>query len=1043
AARDRVEAADAGLAEVLDEIVTFTTEGVEQARAEGLTSLAEWGDYARSELVAEAVLRIEAIGALATERRAALRDARETALDEIGVLAEAFPAGLEQAVTEAGQVFDAVAAIHDGTENVVLADGDSERDAATVAAAATLAEQLAGLPPELRAQVMAEVDDDVRVLVDELGSLTGDQTRDALASFTRAGEALGAEHVALLTDVVAEGLQDQVDGHHDNPGEIEDGIRAAIADGNGALFASALAESLHDKGQVVLAGQVAGFAEAGVGDVMEDYRDALGEFEEYEAFLANWTLQNGPIVGSDAVAAAEQAFRDEHREVYEAFLAQQQRYLTVLDGAAYAVDTWADNEGMVVGTEPTQLEPYTSYREVDDDDSAMFDAMYHVTTLQSGLERDAASGQWVASSVGQDALTDAMLREGAGERTFLTTAAEQGERFDARAHDEAGLDDDQALSVGWTDRMAQTLDLTLVSAAQNALLRDLDGDGLGDLDVDALTDSLEAWGRVHATLGSDELDYEVFAREAAREILEVRDQVAAGALEYADLISTTRAAFAAGTSDPISAARAGYPDELSPTLSASLAAIGDTIGIVQGVAAWGDTSLVGKVQTGMQPLVLAQRLLDAKSARTLADTGVPSGLGTVANGIGLTSSVVDFAAGLDSLLRDDATMSEAFATAMGGSSALGALAELNGMARTARLFGKASTVLAVGLSVFEAGAAALAHDWDGAALAALPAIGAGVGALFGGIGAPVGLAIGTLAQFALGSLLSRDPNKDYEAATQIAWSAAITSLVPGASSLDVERLSHELRNVDDDWVGAGPVLALVAREAGMSPESLFAGLLDLAHRADGEQILSQLVAHNLLDADITNWDEVVEASQAVLTDPTVEIPSLEYDRAQIRDLATWLSEGLESDGDSFFRYSPYTYVDAQDVSGQVADAYNEWIHWMTEHPDEPVPEALEDAVNAAPSSGFSSSGSFEHAEFPVSSDERVAFDAGLPQVASPDPGVAADQLPPAPAPEPAFEAVPTEVLSAIESQVEAMGYRRGTAEFDAMVWGIASAGVFG
>ena len=182
----------------------------------------------------------------------------------------------------------------------------------------------------------------------------------------------------------------------------------------------------------------------------------------------------------------------------------------------------------------------------------------------------------------------------------------------------------------------------------------------------------------------------------------------------------------------------------------------------------------------------------------------------------------------------------------------------------------------------------------------------------------------------------------------IAWNAALGEHVPSVDERTRELMATQLSNVDADWVGAGPVLALIADRQGQSPEEMFLGLAELARRSDGRTTLQQVIGDNLLDADITNWDEVLEASSASLSDPNVDVPALTYDSNQLDELGTWLIAAFESGGDSLYIYGP----------GRASHT----IRWCTtarsprnttpsstgrrENPDQPVPAHIQEAFDA-------------------------------------------------------------------------------------------------
>ena len=694
---------EVGLQQQVDDIVATTADGIAEVRAAGTASLQAWADHAVAQLQLEGESREQVIRDLATERRLGIYSLRSQLYAEVVDLASLLPATLDRVLSDEAAVFDAVWEIEQAAARLEIGEDDSqERDELNIDATRILADELDALPPELRARVMREVEGAVGAMTDNLDHLDGDETAAALANLTRAGESLGRDDIALLTDVVAAHLPGTLDEHFSNMGELSRGVEAAIADGHGALFGAALTDALHDQGELDLAGYMAGATETGIDRVVSEYEDALADFEDLEGQLANWVLNNGPLVQEEGIEAAQQAFRDEHAATYDRFLAMQEQYGKLLPGVSYAADEWTENADLVVYLDdpdlrqPDVVDPYTGEshpvpvrsREVGAEDSAVDRALFNVTSLNQGLQRD-EDGEWVQADVGREILVRGMLNEAEGHRTFLSSAADRSDAFVARENREAGLEDGKDLVYGWDERMTQTLDSALVDATQ-ASLGDRDGDGTARPRHRRMANALEAWGRLQGGVSGEDLDYAEMGAQAAAELRAARDTIVerglgdAAALEL--LTSTSRNFF-------------NHPDlDIGEGRQAGLGALSDTLAIVTGVSAWGTDSNLERAATGAAGLNVVGRLAAMSHNRQAAALGVsdhPALNGRIGDGISVLGGAIDVAVGLEGLLSDPDYKS-AFDTAIGTSATLQAFNSFRGNAALASKFANASVLLAAG-----------------------------------------------------------------------------------------------------------------------------------------------------------------------------------------------------------------------------------------------------------------------------------------------------------------------------------------------------------
>ncbi|MEQ1569174.1 MAG: hypothetical protein ABMA64_26295 [Myxococcota bacterium] len=1007
----------------VDLVVDTTAAGIVEVREAGVASVTEWSSYAVQELQLEGERRRSAVVELATERRDAVTLLGDQLLAEIDGLAAGFPRALDQAIVDAMVVFDAVLEIEQAAGRVSEEDGQ-ERDEATVQATDVLAEQLEQLPPHLRGRVMAQVTDEVGIVADNLGPLSMEETREAVANLTRAGESLGREDIELLTEVVAKHVAAGVYTSDGDGSEFDRGLEQAIVDGHGAMFGASLTEELYDQGHAEVASYAAGATELGIHRVMEDYEAALAEFDLTEAQIQNWVLQNGPLLGGEAITAGENAYRDEHLEVYERLAELQARYGTLLPGVSLAADEWGDNDQMRVITDDVAsrdsdaMAPDYERRgyAVDGPESAVDRALYQVTSLGRGLERD-ESGEWVQGSTGAELLTFAMLQEAEGHETFLTSAVARAERFRERQRTELGVPEDEEVVYGWDDQMSRVLDAASVDAQQTYAMGSFDGDQVADFDLDGMARVLKSWGVLQGELEADDTDYREVADAAAAHLLGVRAQLKPEMTDqevFELVVKNTTTMF-----DNV---------EASTTRLASLDAMAESLAFVVGAAAYENLNWANRLSTRATEEAAGLKWLVAGQG----DSELGKFAGVASDWAGALGDAAGLIGSLTQLTRDP-SYKDVLDITLGATTAGQSLLSLGpaksqwaGAGSVASKLGRASVVLAAGVSILETAAWIEKGDYQRATLAALPALGTGIGAAVAGPpGAAVGLALGSTVQLIAGLFVRETSAEErYELATESAWEAALATygLDPAVS----QTMAHELRNVDEDWVGAGPMLALVAQDQGIDARTLFTGMADIAARDDGAFTLQLVVSNNLLDADITNWDEVVRASRAALTDPTVNVPPLTYDAQQMEALGDWLMAALETDGDSLWVIRDYSSDDP--LASVQSVAYNELMRWPTEHPGEEPPQELIDAAGGEALS-FADSPVYDFAEDRAGGGESVAV-AELPAPEQPKP---TDPYAEAP-----FEAVSSEDRAWWERQAESLGYLPGTEEYQRYVeqmWG--------
>jgi hypothetical protein len=209
-------------------------------------------------------------------------------------------------------------------------------------------------------------------------------------------------------------------------------------------------------------------------------------------------------------------------------------------------------------------------------------------------------------------------------------------------------------------------------------------------------------------------------------------------------------------------------------------------------------------------------------------------------------------------LRDGADAREAVGavvTAAGLGSSVAGMVLTNG---APKLLSKGLPVVGYALSAFDTVNALKKGDELGAVAAAAPlagalsgaAIGAASGSFAPGIGTAIGGAVGALVGVSITAVrawTADSPAEKFEQSTQAFLQGALQQ--GGLSASAAERAAHRLRDVNDDFFGAGHAVAALARRTGEEPAQVLTTLarLDddrlqafvkraLAMRDNGEQL---------------------------------------------------------------------------------------------------------------------------------------------------------------------------------------------------------------
>jgi len=234
-----------------------------------------------------------------------------------------------QAKREA-QTREAIDDIKGAARAVTDAKGDKD-DARTAGlrATETVRDALVGKSPAEQKKILDAVGPELTTITKGLNTLSGDQTKQAVRNLAQAGEAVGRDNVDALAHPVAAGLNDLKAGHGDNLGELKDGLKDAITNGDGALFGAALATNAPSS----VRGDLEGAVRDGIKDVREDFEGAQADVDQRNGELANIQQNFASSLSPEALEAGGDAFRREHAETYDKGAAAAAKQASVLEGA--------------------------------------------------------------------------------------------------------------------------------------------------------------------------------------------------------------------------------------------------------------------------------------------------------------------------------------------------------------------------------------------------------------------------------------------------------------------------------------------------------------------------------------------------------------------------------------------------------------------------------------------------------------------------------------------------------------------------------------
>ncbi len=676
----------------------------------------------------------------------------------------------------------------------------SSRDAkaATVAATEQLAALMQGQPPDVQAAILRGARAEIGQLTKQLQHLGRNETNRAISALAQVAESAGSENVALLTDTMSRSMPEVVAGdagigRNAMPrNNILSALGDAIEGGGGALLATAMARSLEQDGHEDFALAVHKQAAASVQRVHSRWQEAKDKVDARNGELAAVSASWSGAFDEDARAAGAEAFLANHAETYEDLDKASAVLAATLEGASYGL------------RKPSGLDEAQ-------DGGAFRMAMNAIPDL-------------ARTEAGSAVVVDAMARSAAGHDNFLDV--ERNRRSSlvrASEHQNGWLGRSlQGAAQAHTDALDQTL-LEATATQTDAATRRGDLGAVGAMlsDFAAFTDDRTLSDAAKEVQEEMQASWQEF--EAGGGIIGGLD--AMGSLK--SLQSSIGKAFA-----QVGKSRLGG----NPAMQARFESIGASFTVGSTISAYAalaeDPNLQSFLSAGGATAGTLDKLNPKPSQQTADGVGGATKLGRIASGAGLVGS------GLRSIQNPASVRAhlETVSSAAGFAHAGGLLGSRAVLSQAAK---KAGVVAAVVFSAWDTWDAYQNGDLYGAAASAAPLVGLGIGASIGAAGGPVGamagMAIGAVVGVGMELIRAftrKDPILQFEQRTQPFLQGALQA--GGMSSAEAKALSHRFRDVNDDLVGVGPVLAGLSATLGVSSPTMLdwaAGLRDGdAHR---------------------------------------------------------------------------------------------------------------------------------------------------------------------------------------------------------------------
>jgi len=246
--------------------------------------------------------------------------------------------------------------------------------------------------PEIREQVLNELNADIERLGEALNYIDTPSARTAIDSLTRTTEALGSEQADLIAQPLAQGLEKSLSPSF-NSGQRALIFGESVIEGHGALLATRLPNFVDIESPAFE--QLTTAAVFGVGSVNSDFEEALEAKQEVDFLVAQFIFEWGDVLSDTELQDAIDKIWEENTDVVEELEAQSVRLATLLEGAG-------------------SLGPNAQLHAAGIGDSELWD---QVQKVKANLE------PFAYTSFGQDYLAQGIAASANGETNFVSHLA--------------------------------------------------------------------------------------------------------------------------------------------------------------------------------------------------------------------------------------------------------------------------------------------------------------------------------------------------------------------------------------------------------------------------------------------------------------------------------------------------------------------------------------------------------------------------------------------------------------------------------------------
>ena len=666
-----------------------------------------------------------------------------------------------------------------------------------------LAAQLNGLVQDKTPEEQAKILEDNQSVLSAIGSnvkvLGSKETDSVFTSLNRMANQVGLDNITLITGPLASGLDDaQISRFHSSSAHIRGALEDVIAEEGGALLGASLSNELEKIGASSLAETVAQGTSKGIDKVRADYEEALADSQRTTAEIYMEARKFQGVYSQDALENGISNFmeQDDVAEVFAREDEMTQRMLATMEGVAFA-----------------------RLHDVGRQD-----------TLDKALEQ---LPNIAAHPMGGAILEDALHKTTAGDGTFFDMLSE----------------------LNASGVLDETLNQSLRDTQRNILLNSSSHLNPNKDPIDTLESTL----RAAENIGDEELVSNLTVMQEMYERLQRELEDDASADEFATEFDNRWTSFCAGELKEGSAIKGmfeayGFAISTQSLVQSSSQFVSDP-SLDNGVDF--TQNATGIISSGASHYLQANAPIgDIPTQQSIDDIGKRAGRINLAastynwikdpisfqNTLGLGQSGLDVGANLD---WTKLSQSRLFQSNRAGN-LMSRIGSKSAGLKTAAA--RAGTFVTVALSTWDIGSKLHEGDELGAALSTLPLIGMALGSLLGPLGSFAGSLIGTGLMF-LGEYLRdvfTDEAHNHEKKMHSFHEGAVESMLKdsGLSEEQIHDAAYRIRDVNDDFIGVGPIIPSIAARLNQDAEDFTSWMIRLP-----DEELHRFVKE-ILDVDI-------------------------------------------------------------------------------------------------------------------------------------------------------------------------------------------------